>query len=107
MIDVALVSAILVMALATFATRVLPFALLYKVSDHPVLQYLGRYLPAMIMMLLVLYALKGEIAFSYHFVPQALGVLAVVVLHLVLKQPLISILGGTACYMALVPLFSS
>ncbi|WP_221797226.1 branched-chain amino acid transporter permease [Oceanobacter mangrovi] len=99
-----LLAVMVVMGLATFATRVLPFVILYRVADHPLLVYLGRYLPAMILMLLVLYSFRQEVQLSVDFLPQ-LGCLVLVgLLQWWLKQALVSIIAGTAAYMALVQL---
>ena len=44
-----LIMVILVMTAATFLTRATPFLLLRKRADHPLLIFLGRYIPAAIM----------------------------------------------------------
>ena len=97
-----LIAVIAVMTAATFLTRVLPFVLLYKVADHPVLRYLGRYLPPVLMVLLVIYSFKGEDLISCDFLPELAGLFSVLILHLAMRNALVSILGGTGCYMALV-----
>lgn len=97
-----LIAVIAVMTAATFLTRVLPFVLLYKVADHSILQYLGRYLPPVLMVLLVIYSFKGEDLISWGFLPELAGLAAVLVLHLSMRNALVSILGGTGCYMVLV-----
>ncbi|ASP37561.1 branched-chain amino acid transporter [Bacterioplanes sanyensis] len=99
-----LMPVIAVLALATFATRVLPFVLLHKVADHPLLVHLGRYLPPMIMVLLVLYSFKTDVALSADFLPQLVCLLLVALLHLLFRQALLSIVGGTTLYMSLVHL---
>lgn len=96
-----LATVIVVLMLATFATRILPFAVLYKVADHPLLRYLGRYLPAMIMVLLIIYSFKKEDLFSVHFLPELLCLCVVALLHLLFKQTLLSIIVGTALFMYL------
>lgn len=97
-----LISFILTMSLATFATRAAPFILFRKQGEHPVLVFLGRYLPPAIMLLLLIYCVKD----IQWFVDKgginelvALGV--VTVSHLVFRNPLISILLGTGLYMVL------
>ncbi|WP_036230838.1 branched-chain amino acid transporter permease [Marinobacterium jannaschii] len=97
-----LIAVTLVMAVATFLTRVLPFALLYKVADHPLLGYLGRYLPPVLMVLLVLYTFKNEDFSGSGFLPELLALACVSLLHLSFRSPLLSILGGTGCYMYMV-----
>lgn len=97
-----LIAVIAVMTGATFLTRVLPFVLLYKVADHPLLTFLGRFLPPALMVLLVIYSFKNEEILSVGFVPELLGLAAVLVLHLLMRNALLSILGGTGCYMLIV-----
>ncbi|MDP6968168.1 MAG: AzlD domain-containing protein [Gammaproteobacteria bacterium] len=92
----------LVMAVATFLTRALPFVVLSKASDHPLLNYLGHYLPPVLMVLLLVYSFKHEDIMSINFVPELLGLLTTIVLHIVWRQSLVSIMGGTALYMVLV-----
>jgi len=94
----------LVMAAATFITRALPFVLFHKKSDHPLLEYLGTFLPPVLMVLLLVYSFKNETFLSIGFVPEIIGLLSTLVLHLLWRQPLISIVGGTGVYMALVQL---
>lgn len=97
-----LLTVIAVITAATFLTRVLPFVLLYKVADHHILIFLGKYLPPVMMVLLVVYTFKGEDLASTGFLPE-LGCLALTaILHLAFKHPLVSILGGTGAYMTLV-----
>ena len=93
---------ITVMAVATFATRILPFILLYKVSEHPMLLYLGRYLPPVMMILLLFYCFR-DIRFSTFTDGPAemLALTLVVVLHLWRNNALLSIMAGTGLYMFL------
>ena len=93
----------LVIALCTIFTRFLPF-IIFGYRDLPFpLQYLGPILPATIMAVLVVYCLKST-AFSAPalWVPQLVSVAVVVLLHLWKRQTMLSIIGGTACYMFLV-----
>lgn len=93
---------ILVMALATFLTRVLPFILLYKISDHPTLLYLGRYLPPVMMALLLIYCFRDLRFSAFSDGPAELIALAlVVVLHWWRANALLSIMAGTCLYMFL------
>lgn len=93
---------IAVMAVATFITRVLPFILLYKVSDHPMLIYLGRYLPPVMMVLLLIYCFRDLRFSTFNDGPaEFLALLLVVVLHLWRGNALLSIMAGTGLYMFL------
>ena len=93
-------------ALMTMLTRFLPF-LVFK-SDKPTprfLTYLGKALPPAVFGMLVVYCLKGVSFLSLDsFIPELIGVFAVVALHLSFKKMLVSIIGGTAVYMLLVNL---
>ena len=97
---------IAVTALATMLTRFLPF--LVFSSDKPTpkfLTYLGKALPPAVFGMLVVYCLKGMNFGSVGgFLPDTLGVLTTVALHLAFRKMLLSIVGGTAVYMLLVNL---
>ncbi len=47
---------ILIAMLATASTRAMPFLFLGRYKEHPLLVYLGEYLPPVVMVLLVVYA---------------------------------------------------
>ena len=93
-------------ALATIFTRFLPF-LVFK-SDKPTppfLNYIGKALPPAVFGMLVVYCLKGVVPLAYPYgIPELIGVLCVVLLHLSFRKMLLSIAGGTLCYMLLVNL---
>lgn len=97
-----LIGFILIMALATFATRAAPFILFHKQGEHPLLVFLGRYLPPAIMLLLVIYCVKDINWFVDKGGINELIALSIVTLfHLLFRNPLISILLGTGLYMFL------
>ena len=88
----------------TMLTRFLPF-LLFKDSKPvpPVIAYLGKVLPAAVFALLVVYCLKNVSVFSgSRAVPELISLAVVVALHIWKRQMLLSIAGGTICYMLLV-----
>ena len=93
-------------AVATMLTRFLPF-LVFR-ADKPTpkyIRYLGKALPAAIFGMLVVYCLKGvNIASAPYGMPELIGVLAVIVLHLAFRKTLLSIVGGTVIYVLLVNL---
>lgn len=97
-----LIGFIALAALATFLTRATPFLLLSKQADHPLLTFLGRYLPPVLMVLLVVYALRTPLVEGDGLMQSLLSLTVVTVLHLLARNALISILGGTFCYMVLV-----
>ena len=90
--------------LGTMITRFLPF-LIFPADKTPprYVQYLGRFLPAAVFGLLVVYCLRNVNLFSgSHGVPELLSIALVAVLHLWKGQMLLSIAAGTVCYMLLV-----
>ena len=92
--------------LGTVLTRFLPFLLFPAGKPTPkYIQYLGRVLPMAVFGLLVVYSLKDVSVFSgSHGIPELIAVAVVVCLHLWKRQMLLSIAGGTVCYMLLVQL---
>ena len=90
--------------LGTMATRFLPFLLFSSKKPTPsYIRYLGKALPAAIFGMLVVYCLKNvNILTGSHGLPEFLAIAFVVALHLWKRQMLLSISGGTVCYMLLV-----
>ncbi len=95
-----------VVALATALTRFLPFLLFPGGRPTPkFIQYLGKVLPGAVFGLLIVYCLKGvNLLSGSHGIPEAIAVAVVVALHLWKRQLLLSVAGGTLCYMLLVQL---
>lgn len=93
-----------VCVLATVIARFLPFAVFSGDKPTPkFVQYLGRALPAAVFGMLVIYCLKDvEIFAGSHGLPELLAIAVTAGLHLWKKQMLLSIAGGTVCYMLLV-----
>jgi branched-subunit amino acid transport protein AzlD len=88
--------------LATFATRALPFVLLGRFAQHPLLRFLGRYLPPVLMVLLVVYATADLISSSVTLGVVLVSSLCVALLQWTLKNPLISIFAGSLVYALLI-----
>lgn len=88
----------------TMLTRFLPFLLFPVGKPTPkFVKYLGRVLPAAVFGLLVVYCLKDVSIFAgSHGIPELISIALVVGLHLWKRQMLLSIAGGTICYMLLV-----
>ncbi|MBE5781724.1 MAG: branched-chain amino acid transporter AzlD [Clostridiales bacterium] len=97
---------ILICALATMATRFLPFLIFSSRRETPsFVQYLGKALPAALFGMLVVYCLKDVSLLSgSHGLPELMAILLVAGLHLWKRQMLLSIAGGTIFYMLLVQL---
>lgn len=96
-----------IVVFGTMLTRFLPFLVFGRGKETPkYVQYLGKALPAAVFGLLVVYCLKDvNILAGNHGIPEAIAILVVVLLHLWKKQMLLSIAGGTVCYMLLVQLW--
>lgn len=90
--------------LATLITRFLPFILFSGKKETPeFVRYIGKALPAAIFALLVVYCLKNvELTSGSFGIPEAISVAVVTFLHLWKRQILLSMAGGTLCYMLLV-----
>lgn len=92
--------------LGTAVTRFLPFLVFPSGKPTPkYVQFLGKFLPAAVFGLLVIYSLKDVSVFSgSRGIPEMISILLVIVLHMCKRQMLLSIAGGTVCYMLLVQL---
>lgn len=90
--------------LGTVLTRSLPFMIFTaKKPVPPYIRYLGNALPAAIFGMLVVYCLKDVSVFSYSYgLPELIAIIVTILLHLWKRQMLLSITGGTLCYMLLV-----
>lgn len=95
---------IVVMAVCTFLTRVLPFLLFDRGEAPPKLVlYLGRVLPPAVIAMLIIYCLKDiSPAAPAGWLPHLISVGVVVLLHLWKHNNLLSIFGGTILYMVLI-----
>ncbi|MCD8017700.1 MAG: branched-chain amino acid transporter permease [Oscillospiraceae bacterium] len=95
---------IAMVVLGTMLTRFLPFLLFPAGKETPkYVRYLGTVLPAAVFGLLVVYSLRGvSMLTGSHGLPELISIAVVAALHLWKKQMLLSIAGGTICYMLLV-----
>lgn len=95
---------IMVVSLVTIGLRFLPFLIFHAKRTTPeFITYLGKILPYAIMGMLVVYCLKGISFIQAPFgIPELLASAVVVLLHIWKRNTLISIVGGTICYMLLV-----
>lgn len=95
---------IAVVALGTMLTRFLPFVLFPAGKETPkYIQYIGKVLASAVFSLLVVYCLKNvSLTMAPYGAAEAIAIGVVVALHLWKRQMLLSIAGGTICYMLLV-----
>ena len=92
---------IVVVAVTTFATRVIPFLIFPKGKEIPkTVQYLGKVLTPAVIGMLVVYCLKNTVILSSPYgIPELVSVLVVAVLHVWKRNNLFSIGVGTVLYM--------
>lgn len=90
--------------LGTMLTRFLPFLIFPAGKPTPkYIRYLGTVLPSAVFGLLVVYCLRNVSLFSgSHGLPELISIVVVTGLHMWKRQMLLSIAGGTLCYMLLV-----
>lgn len=93
-----------VVALCTFLTRLFPFVVFGIKGEPPkLIKYIGRVLPPAVIAILLIYCLKSfDITKVTTFVPQLISMSLVVALHCWKRNNLLSIGGGTVCYMILI-----
>lgn len=90
----------------TLATRFLPFLVFSSKKPTPkYIQYLGKALPSAIFGMLIIYCLKNiNIIGGSHGIAELISILVTIILHKWKRQMLLSIAGGTICYMLLIQL---
>ena len=98
MSDLQFILTIAVCAAATMLTRFLPFLVFGSRGGR-----VPEVLPAAIFGMLIVYCLKGvSFATGSHGIPEAIAIGVTVALHRWKHQTLVSIAGGTLCYVLLV-----
>lgn len=90
-------------ALGTMFTRFISFIIFPEDKKPPqVVEYLSGVLTPAMMGLLVVFCLrKTPVLTGNHGIPELIAIIAIVILHKVKDNYLLSILGGTAVYMLL------
>lgn len=90
--------------LGTMTTRFLPFLVFSEKRKTPAfIQYIGKFLPSAVFGMLVVYCLKDvSLLQGSHGLPEFLSIVVTTLLHIWKRQMLISIAGGTVCYMLLI-----
>ena len=87
-----------------FITRLCPFLFFPPGKPiPPVIQYLGKVLPPAVIGMLVIYCLKAVSITSYPYgLPEFIAVAVVILLHVWIRNNLLSIGVGTVLYMVLI-----
>ena len=90
--------------LGTMTTRFLPFIVFRESKETPAfIQYIGKFLPSAVFGMLVIYCLRNvNILQGTHGIPEALSIFVTGSLHVWKRQMMLSIAGGTICYMILI-----
>jgi branched-subunit amino acid transport protein AzlD len=104
MSDIHGICLIAVTALVTAFLRFLPFLIFGENrKTPPIVEYLGKVLPFAIMGMLVVYCLKDiSLLRAPYGLPELIACAVVAALHVWKRNSLLSIGGGTLCYMLLV-----
>lgn len=104
--DTYLVIAIFVATLATFATRLIPFLFYAKKEPGETIKYIELYMPMMIMVILVFYAVRNVVFTEYPYgAPELIGIIVAGSLHLKFKNALFSVIVSTIIYMILIQVY--
>lgn len=91
-----------VMVIVNALSRCLPFWVFSKGVPKPVV-YLGKVLPSAIMAMLVVYCLRNMTFLEAPYgAAEVIAVIVVVLIHKWRHSTMLSLIGGTACYMLLV-----
>lgn len=85
-------------------TRFLAFLIFKEDGKTPgFVQYIRKYLPSAVFGMLVVYCLKNvDVLEGNRGLPELIAILVTGALHVWKRQMLLSIAGGTVCYMLLV-----
>ncbi len=91
-----LIYAMIIMALCTFALRCFPFLAIKHLKNNSFISFLGKTMPAGIMLILVFYSLTSvdytSIGAAF---PYLISVCMVITMQHFFRKPLLSILAGT------------
>ncbi|WP_136313074.1 branched-chain amino acid transporter permease [Actinomyces procaprae] len=98
--DSQLALAVVVVAAITFACRIAPFALLRGRDRMPLVEFLGDAMPLGVMIVLVAYTLDGVSTAPATWLPALAGIGTTAGLHLWRRTMALSLIGGTAVYVA-------
>lgn len=99
---------IAIAALTNFVTRWLPFKLFVSEKNgkqklSPFIKGLGQFLPAAIMGMLVVYCYRDiNFASANHGLPEIIAGVVTVLIHLWRRSMFLSLIVGTAVYIALI-----
>jgi branched-subunit amino acid transport protein AzlD len=95
---------IICMSIVTFLARATSFLFIEKIKDNVLIQYVGKYLPACIMLVLAIFCTWDtiEIHERPYGLNEVLAVVTVALIHMSTRNSLFSIVAGTGLYMFLI-----
>lgn len=100
-----LIIAVFAMGAVTYFLRALPFLFFGRREPPALVAYIARYMPPVIMTILVLNSFKGlKLDRAPYGLPELGAALVVAALQAWKRNALLSIVGGTALYMTLIRL---
>jgi branched-subunit amino acid transport protein AzlD len=92
--------AVVCMTVVIFATRAFPFVLFSRHDPPAVLKFVEKYIPPMVMAILIVYCLKSvSFTAAPYGLPEVAALAVTVIAHLWKGNAMISIFGGTLIYM--------
>jgi branched-subunit amino acid transport protein AzlD len=94
-----LIVVIIVMALSTYFTRLIPFLLFSPGRESSLLNYVAKSTPPMVMMILVIYMLRDMSYYSFELVYTSIALAVTIGFQVYKRNALLSIVAGTAVYM--------
>ena len=95
---------ILIMTAATYTTRLAPFVFFASHKETPILTFIAKSTPPMVMTILLIYMLRGVNYLSFEIVYTFIAILVTFGFHLYRRNALLSIIAGTIVYMIAVQL---
>ncbi|MBR5933938.1 MAG: AzlD domain-containing protein [Treponema sp.] len=85
-----------------FSLRAFPFVLFSKRNPPAILQFIEKYIPPMVMAVLVVYCFKDvNFGIKPFGIPEVAALTFTVGIHLIKNNPMLSIFGGTTLFMIL------
>ncbi|MBQ0002134.1 MAG: AzlD domain-containing protein [Treponema sp.] len=85
-----------------YALRAFPFVLFSKREPPQIIRFIEKYIPPMVMAVLVIYCLKDINLLSRPFgLPELIALAFTVIIHLWKNNSMVSIFGGTILFMIL------
>lgn len=96
-----ILATLLVVFAVTYLLRLAPFVALRRLGESPLVAFLGRTMPLGVMLVLVVYTLREvDLTAAPFGLPELAGVGVTAGLHLWRRNALLSIVGGTLAYVA-------